>query len=157
MPYTAAAVRTVFQSPGTRKKTRTAKTNGPDSVAIDIGCVPENGNSHADSATTTIGARPRAYAPGRRLFRNSAAAITPRKSPATGLPAVASAASGAATAAFAQRLYRHRYGQQNTAAVAPTANIMPSPNVTRPDSALHRYAKTPAIEQASGLRTAFTR
>lgn len=34
---------------------------------------------------------------------------------------------------------------------------MPSPNVTRPDSALHRNAKTPASEQASGLRTAGTR
>ncbi len=54
-------------------------------------------------------------------------------------------------------MYRHRYGQQNTAATAPTANIMPSPNVTRPDSALHRNAKTPASAQASGLRTAGTR
>lgn len=69
---------------------------------------------------------------------------------------VASPASGAATAAFAQRLYRQRYGQQNTAATAPTANIMPRPNVTRPDIALHRYAKTPAIEHAIGLRTART-
>lgn len=34
---------------------------------------------------------------------------------------------------------------------------MPRPNVTRPDSALQRNAKTPAIEQASGLRTARTR
>lgn len=34
--------------------------NGSESVATDIGCVPENGNSHADSATTATGARPSA-------------------------------------------------------------------------------------------------
>src|ERR1043165_3142828 len=54
-PYTADAMRTVFQSDGTRKKTTHAKMNGPDSVATDIGWVPENGNSRADSATTTTG------------------------------------------------------------------------------------------------------
>src|SRR6478735_5196307 len=64
-PYTAAAVRTVLQSRGTRKKTSTAKTNGSDSVPSDIGCVPENGNSQEDRPTTATGARPIAYAPGR--------------------------------------------------------------------------------------------
>ena len=102
-------------------------------VASDIGCVPEKGNSHADRATTATGGRPMAYAPGRRLFRNSAAATTPRNSPATGLLAVASAAHGAATAAFDQRFSRRLRGQQNTAATAPSANIVPSPKVTRPD------------------------
>ena len=126
-------------------------------VASDIGCVPENGNSHAERATTATGGRPIAYAPGRRLFRNSAAATSPRNSPATGLLAVASAAQGAATAALGQRFSRLLCGQQNTAATAPSANIVPSPKVTRPDIALHRNAKRAANEQASGLRTAFTR
>ncbi|CAO0828642.1 hypothetical protein SMICM17S_04706 [Streptomyces microflavus] len=111
---------------------------GSDTVPSESAGVPENGKSREDSATTATGASPIAYAPGRRLWRKSAAATTPRKSPATGLDAVASAASGAATAALAHRLYRQRWGQQKTAATAPTANIMPSPNVTRPDSALHR-------------------
>jgi hypothetical protein len=53
-------------------------------------------------------------------------------------------ASGAATTAFAQRLCRQRYGQQNTAATAPSANIVPSPKVTRPEIALHSSATTPA-------------
>lgn len=83
--------------------------------------------------------------------------MTPRKRPATGLAAVARPASGAATDALAQRFIRQRCGQQKTAATAPSANIMPRPKVTRPDRALHRKAKTPASEQASGLRTARTR
>ncbi|GHG76094.1 hypothetical protein GCM10018980_73810 [Streptomyces capoamus] len=121
---------------------------------IPIGWVPENGNSHADTATTADGASPSAHAPGRRFCRNSAAATRPTNSPATGEAMVASAASGAAARAFAQRLYRHRYGQQNTAATAPSANIVPSPKVTRPEIALARNAATPPSEAHSGLRTA---
>ncbi|CAM5703092.1 hypothetical protein STENM223S_11566 [Streptomyces tendae] len=66
---------------------------------------------------------------------------------------MASAASGAAHSAFAHRLYRQRCGQQNTTATAATANIMPSPNVTRPDAALHSSAKTPASAGPTGFRT----
>ncbi len=119
-----------------------------------MGWVPENGNSQADTATTADGARPSAHAPGRRFCRNSATATRPTNSPATGEAIVASAASGAATRAFAQRLKRHRCGQQNTAATEPSANIVPSPKVTRPEIALHRKAKTPASEAHSGFLTA---
>ncbi len=155
--YTAAAVRTVRQSFGTRRKSRTPKIIGSAAEPKAIGCVPEKGKSQEERATTTTGASPRAYAPGRRLLRKSAAAATPRKRPATGLHAVASPASGAATTALAQRLRRQRCGQQKTAATAPSANSMPRPKVTRPDRALQRKAKTPATAQAIGLRTARTR
>lgn len=89
--------------------------------------MPEKGNSHADTATTAAGARPSAQKPGRRFWKNSATAIRPTNRPATGEDMVASAASGAATSAFAQRLKRQRCGQQNTAATAPSANMVPRP------------------------------
>ena len=105
----------------------------------DIGCVPENGNSHADTATTTVGARPSAYAPGRRLLQEQRGRHhTEEQSRDRDCPPWPARRAAPRTAAFAQRLWRHRYGQQNTTATAPSANIMPSPNVTRPESALHR-------------------
>lgn len=103
-PYTAEVIRTVFQSRGTTAKTATEHSSGRDAEPKDIGWVPEKGNSQADRATTAVGASPSAHAPGRRFWRNSAAATSPTKSPATGEPIVASAASGAAHSAFAQRL-----------------------------------------------------
>ncbi len=64
------------------------------------------------------------------------------------------AASGAAQAAFAQRRYRQRYGQQNTAATAPSPNSVPRPNVTRPDTALPSSPNRPISAAGSGWRTA---
>jgi hypothetical protein len=54
---------------------------------------------------------------------------------------------------LAQRLYRHLYGQQKTTATAPSANIVPRPKVTRPETALHRNAKRPASDAHSGFFT----
>ena len=70
---------------GTRTRTRTAKRNGRDSVAERHRLRTGEREQPGRQPTTTTGARPSAYAPGRRLFRNSAAATTPRNSPATGL------------------------------------------------------------------------
>ncbi|CAM5314837.1 hypothetical protein TPAU25S_00952 [Tsukamurella paurometabola] len=104
-PYTADVMRTVSHSAGTRTHTRIEYSSGRITEPMPIGgCVPENGNSHADTATTAVGARPSAHAPGRRFCRNSAAAARPTNRPATGEAMVASAASGAAHRAFAQRL-----------------------------------------------------
>src|SRR5690349_23820096 len=93
-PYTAAVIRTVFQSRGTTAKTTAENSSGSDAEPNDIGWVPENGNSHAETPTTAVGASPRAHAPGRRFCRNSATATMPTNRPATGEPIVASAASG---------------------------------------------------------------
>ncbi|CAM5361039.1 hypothetical protein STANM309S_05878 [Streptomyces tanashiensis] len=79
-------------------------SSGRITEPMPIGWVPENGNSQADTATTAVGASPSAQAPGRRFCRNSATATRPTNSPATGDAMVASAASGAAHRAFAQRL-----------------------------------------------------
>lgn len=103
-PYTAAVIRTVFHSLGTSAKTSPAEISGSEAEPKDIGWVPEKGNSQAETATTTVGAMPSAYAPGRRFWRKRATATRPTNSPATGDAAVASAASGAAHRAFAQRL-----------------------------------------------------
>ncbi|MGC0376673.1 hypothetical protein RKD28_004189 [Streptomyces sp. SAI-229] len=152
-PYTAAVIRTVLHSAGTRTYTRTEYSSGRITEPMPIGWVPENGNSHADTATTALGARPSAHAPGRRFCRNRATATRPTNSPATGEAMVASAASGAAHRAFAHRLWRQRYGQQKTTATAPSANMVPSPYVTRPEAALHSSANTPASAAHRGLRT----
>ena len=104
-PYTADVIRTVVQSLRDQDETsdRVQRTAGrADQKAI--GWVPEKGNSQAETATTAVGARPSAHAPGRRFCRNSATATSPTNRPATGEAAVASAASGAAHSAFAQRL-----------------------------------------------------
>src|SRR4051812_20698210 len=150
---TAAVSRTVFHSLGTRNRQSSPYSSGSITEPIVIGWVPETGTGHAETATTAVGASPRAQAPGRRFCRNSAAATRPTKRPATGDAMVASAASGAATRAFAQRLCRQRYGQQNTAATAPSANTVPRPKVTRPDTALQISARTPASAAHSGFRT----
>ncbi len=146
-------IRTVFQVGGTAQYTRAENSTGSTTEPKPIGCVPEKGNSTADSATTTLGATPSAQAPGRRFCRNRATATRPTNSPETGEAIVDRAASGAAHSPLAQRSWRQRWGQQNTAATAPSPNIMPSPNVTRPDTALASSPNRPASEAHSGLRT----
>lgn len=152
-PYTAAVIRTVFQSRGTTAKTTAENSSGSIAEPKDIGWVPEKGNIKADTATTAVGPSPSAHAPGRRFWRNSATATRPTNRPATGDDIVASAASGAAHSAFAHRLWRQRCGQQKTTATAASANIVPRPYVTRPDTALQRNAKTPASAGHTGSLT----
>ena len=92
--------------------------------------------------------------PSARLrFSSSAAATTHRNSPATGLPAVASADSSTTSAPRSFFRCRHRAGHDHTTATAHSAKSVPSAKVTRPDAALHAKEKAPHSAGGIGLRT----
>ncbi|CAM5601020.1 hypothetical protein SBADM41S_10091 [Streptomyces badius] len=104
-PYTAAVIRTVIHSRGTRTHTRTENTSGPGPRTESHRLRPrerEHPGRHRHHRSRHQPQRPRPQ--GRRFCRNSATATSPTNRPATGEDIVASAASGAAHRAFAQRL-----------------------------------------------------